>query len=279
MDLKIIFVYCVCDDVLKALSVKDDIQCKMSTAEIMTVGITSALFYGGNIQLTRRFFAFCKYIPNILSHSRLHRRLLAISQEHWNAVFSILKHTLLSLFPSKEFMVDSCPLPVCHPCRSWRCKLYSGKQYLGYCAAKRLHYYGLKIHLIVSKDGILTEFLLTPASYADITALKEMEIDLPEQSILYGDRAYNSQILEDELLEAANIRLIPQRKQKARKQHPGYLQFIQKSRRKIVETVFSQIARCMPRFFRVRSAVGLHLRVALILLAYTVHRFIPDFTL
>jgi hypothetical protein len=106
-----------------------------------------------------------------------------------------------------------------------------------------------------------------------------MEIDLPEQSILYGDRAYNSQILEDALLEAANIRFIPQRKQKAKKQHPGYLQFIQKSRRKIVETVFSQIARCMPRFFRVRSAVGLHLRVALILLAYTVHRFIPDFTL
>ena len=123
------------------------------------------------------------------------------------------------------------------------------------------------------------EFLLTPASYADITALKEMEIDLPEQSILYGDRSYNSQVLENELLEIAKIQLIPQRKQKAKKQHPGYLQFIQKSRRKIVETVFSQIARCMPRFFRVRSAAGLHLRVILILLPYTVHRFIPDLAL
>lgn len=86
-----------------------------------------------------------------------------------------------------------------------------------------------------------------------------MEIDLPEQSILYGDRAYNSQILENELLKIANIQLIPQRKQKAKKQYPEYLQFIQKSRGKIVETVFSQIARCMPRFFRVRSSAGLHL--------------------
>ncbi len=63
MDLKIIFVYCVCDDVLKALSVKDDIQCKMSAAEIMTVGITSALFYGGNIQLRRRFFCILQIHP------------------------------------------------------------------------------------------------------------------------------------------------------------------------------------------------------------------------
>jgi hypothetical protein len=91
--------------------------------------------------------------------------------------------------------------------------------------------------------------------------------------------AYNSQILENELLEIANVQFIPQRKQKAKKQHLKYLQFIQKSGRKIVETVFSQIARCMPRFFRVRSAAGLHLRVILILLAYTIHRFIPDFAL
>jgi hypothetical protein len=56
---------------------------------------------------------------------------------------------------------------------------------------------------------------ITPASYADITALKEMEIDLPEQSILYGDRAYNSQVLENELLEIAKIQLIPQRKQRS----------------------------------------------------------------
>jgi len=49
MELKIIFFYCLCDDVLKALCVKDDIECKMSTAEIMTVWITSALFHGGNI--------------------------------------------------------------------------------------------------------------------------------------------------------------------------------------------------------------------------------------
>jgi hypothetical protein len=78
MDLKIIFIYCLCDDVLKLLSVKDNPQCRMRNAEIMTVGVVSALFYGGNIQASRQFLKLCKFLPNILSHSRLHRRLTAI---------------------------------------------------------------------------------------------------------------------------------------------------------------------------------------------------------
>ena len=143
MDLKIIAVYCICDDVLNILNIKDNQQCLISSAEVMTVGIVSALFYGGNIVAAREFLKIGNYIPNILSHSRLHRRLLAIPQELWNAVFSILRETLHYLFPSTEFAVDSCPVLACQPCRSWRCKLYQGKQYLGYCAAKKLHYYGL----------------------------------------------------------------------------------------------------------------------------------------
>ena len=276
MDLKIIFVYCLCDDVLKLLTIKDNSQCRMCTAEIMTVGVVAALFHGGNIAAARRFLKLCNYIPNILSHSRLHRRLMAIPTEIWEAVFAILKHTLGALFPTTEFAVDSCPLLACQPCRSWRCKLYHGKQYLGYCAAKKLQYYGLKIHLIVSGKGVIVEFLITPASCADISALKQMNIDLPEHSVLYGDRAYSSASFEAELQEQANIALIPQRKRAAKNQHPGYLRFLQASGRKVVETVFSQIARIMPRSFAVRTANGLHLRIMLLLLAYTVDRFIPN---
>ncbi len=278
MELKIIFIYCICDDVLNLLSIKDNSQSQMRTAEIMTVGVVAALFHGGNIQAARRFLKLCNYIPNVLSHSRLHRRLIAIPPDVWETIFAILKETLGTLFPTTEFAIDSCPLLACQPCRSWRCKLYHGKQYLGYCAAKKLQYYGLKIHLIVSKTGVIVEFLITPASCADISALKQMQIDLPEHSVLYGDRAYSSASFEAELRELNNIALIPQRKRAAKNQHPGYLQFLQSSGRKVVETVFSQIARIMPRAFVVRTAKGLHLRIMLMLLAYTVDQFIPNFT-
>ncbi len=236
-----------------------------------------AVVHGCNIQAARLFLKLCNYIPNMLGHSRLHRRLLAIPYELWEAIFGILRETLSSLFPSTEFAVDSCPLLACQPCRSWRCKLYHGRQYLGYCAAKKLQYYGLKIHLIVSNKGVIMEFLITPASCADITALKNMDIDLPESSMLYADRAYNSLAFETELREL-NVALIPQRKRAAKNQHSRCLQFLQATGRKVVETVFSQIARIMPRSFAVRTASGLHLRIVLLLLAYTVDRFIPALT-
>ena len=102
MDLKIIFIYCLCDDVLKLLSIKDDSQCQMRTAEIMTVGVVAALFHGGNIAAARRFLKLCNYIPNILSHSRLHRRLMAIPSDVWETIFAILKETLNTLFPTTE---------------------------------------------------------------------------------------------------------------------------------------------------------------------------------
>ncbi len=62
MDLKIIFVYCLCDDALNLLNIKNDKQCQMSTVEIMTTGIVAALFHGGNVQAARQFLKFCNYI-------------------------------------------------------------------------------------------------------------------------------------------------------------------------------------------------------------------------
>jgi len=50
---QMIITYCICDEVVKTFNIKDDIQCKMSTAEIMTFAITSAILYGGNYRITR----------------------------------------------------------------------------------------------------------------------------------------------------------------------------------------------------------------------------------
>ncbi len=58
-----------------------DPQCKMGSAEIMTVGLVAVFYFGGNIQAARRFLHLHRYIPKMLSHSRLNRRLLSISED------------------------------------------------------------------------------------------------------------------------------------------------------------------------------------------------------
>ncbi len=48
MTTRIIFIYCLCDELLNAIKHHDDCQSKMSNAEIMTFAITAALYFHGN---------------------------------------------------------------------------------------------------------------------------------------------------------------------------------------------------------------------------------------
>jgi len=63
------------------------------------------------------------------------------------------------------FIIDSMPLPVCRRARAWRCKKVRGAEYCGYCAAKRETFFGWRLHLVITPDGIPASFDLLPASF------------------------------------------------------------------------------------------------------------------
>jgi hypothetical protein len=138
-----------------------------------------------------------------------------------------------------------------------------GKGFIGYCAAKKKYYYGVKVHMITTTLEAPVEFLITPASIADITALKAMQIDVRFGSTLYGDKAYTDYSFEDVL------RLIPERKPCLRRQHSGPLRYLQSVCRKRIETVFSQITRIFPKSIRAVTRRGFILRILLFNIAYT----------
>lgn len=59
MDDQILSIYCLCDGLLKALRQRDDPQCRMSDAEVMTTPLVAALFFGGNQEHARAPLATC----------------------------------------------------------------------------------------------------------------------------------------------------------------------------------------------------------------------------
>lgn len=77
MDTYIVLVYCLCDDMLKWQHHRDDSQSVLSDAEIMTIAIVAALYYGGNQAMSRTMLAEQGYIKHKLSRSRLSRRHLS----------------------------------------------------------------------------------------------------------------------------------------------------------------------------------------------------------
>ena len=147
MELKIIFIYCFCDDILKSLKIKNDPQCKMNYAEIMTLAIVAAMFFQGNFVFTRQIFISQKLITNPLSVSRLNRRLHQIDISIWHMVFQTLSTIFASEEKDLEYLVDSFPVEVCMNVRSYRCKLLNGKKFIGFCKAKKKYYYGVKTRI------------------------------------------------------------------------------------------------------------------------------------
>lgn len=265
---EIIFVYSICYDLLKEIGFVDDEQCKMNGAEVMTVALVSALYFHGNHDLARRFLKAHRYIHNMLSKSRFNRRLHSIDLDLWRIVFQSLKSALQSRKTHLEYVIDSFPVEVCQNSRSYRCKILSGKNFIGYCSSKKKYYFGVKVHMITTISGMPIEIIITPASIADITALKTMEIDVISGSTLYGDKAYTDYEFEDLLREAAEIRLVPQRKACMKRQHYGPLAYQQEIQRKRIETTFSQITGLFPRSIRASTKRGFIMKIFLFIMAY-----------
>jgi hypothetical protein len=81
MDKEIIFFYCVADDFFKTMHLKKDRQALMNKAKVVTVALTTAQFFGGNLEKSRAFLRKGKYISYMLSKSRLCWHFHAISDE------------------------------------------------------------------------------------------------------------------------------------------------------------------------------------------------------
>ena len=111
------------------------------------------------------------------------------------------------------------------------------------------------------------EFVLSPGSCADVKAFKELILDLPEGSVIYGDKAYTDYEEEDLLAEAAGIELKPQRKENAKRRFSKCMEYIIDKQRKMVETVFGGIARLFPKHVHAITSKGFEIKVALFVCA------------
>jgi hypothetical protein len=269
MDSQIVAVYCLCDDLLKALYHPEDQQCQMSDAEVMTTAITAMLFFGGNFEMARRFLADQGYLPNMLGKSRFSRRLHRIA-DLFLTLFNLLGKTWKALNEHSIYILDSFPVAVCDNYRIPRSRIYQGEAWRGYQPSKKRYFYGLKIHLLITESGQPAEFFLTAGSYSDTSALKLYPLDLPQGSQLTGDKAYNDYEVED-TLEEADLHLTPLRKKNSLRRSPPWVHYLMSSYRKMIETTGSMIERLLPKHIHAVSAKGFELKVALFVLACSIN--------
>src|SRR2546422_3263389 len=273
MDDKIIATFCLCDDLLKAMQHQEDHQCQMHDAAIMTTALIASVCFRGNHASARAMLKQYGYIPQMLSKSRFSRRLHRM-KDLFIVLFNLLAPIWKTLNTNSIYVIDSLPVAVCDNIRIRRAKIYSNEEFRGYQASKKRYFYGLKIHLMVTQDGQPVECFLTPGSFGDVDALKSYAYELPDDAIIYGDKAYNDYEIEDLMKEVQHMHLLPIRKKNSKRALSPSLSFVQSYHRKRVETAGSLIAQLLPKSIHAVTSQGFELKVALFVIASSLNCYL-----
>lgn len=177
------------------------------------------------------------------------------------------------------FIIDSMPLEVCKYARASRSKVCRDDFFTapdrGYCASQRMKYYGYKLHMTCSVNGIISSFDISKASLHDINYLHDVKLQLSD-CVLLGDRGYLSSEFQLDLFETVNIKLeTPMRKNQHNYREQPYL--FKKSRKRI-ETLFSQLCdQFMIRRNYAKSFKGFKTRILAKITALTNIQYINKF--
>jgi hypothetical protein len=191
MDELIIALFCLINDLLEAMNHREDSQCQTNDAEVMTTALIAAFYFGGNWTHACRWLHVPHYIPKMLSKSRFNRRMHRVKSMYL-LLFACLSEVWKELNADCIYSIDTFPIAVCDNVRIPRTRTYRSEAYRGVIPSKRRYFCGLKLHLMVTADGQPVEFFLTPGSCGDVSGLDLLDFDLPPNSIIYADRAYNS---------------------------------------------------------------------------------------
>lgn len=268
MDTQIVAVYCVCADMLSALQHRNDPQCHLTDAEIMTVAIVAALFFGGNYARAQAQLADYRYIAAPLRASRFSRRVHRV-KDLFLTLFALRSAHWKELNSESVYVIDSFPIASCDNIRIKRSRRYRGAAYRGYVPSKRRYCYGLRLHLVVTAMGEPVEFFLLPGADNDTGALPWYQFDLPDGATIVGDKAFNHYGIEDDLA-TVGLTLAPLRKKHSKRAIPPWATYWRQCVRQYIETVGSLLTDRFPKTIRAVTATGFELKIVLFVLAYSI---------
>jgi Transposase DDE domain len=259
---KIISIFCLIDDILQGINHEEDKRRKVSDSEIILTAIVSSTSFYGNHSSAIKFMKQYGFIPNMLDKSRFNRRLHKIGKLLYE-LFEIVSSYYRDLCCELHYIIDSFPVAVCNNMRIANCKILNDKKWRGYTASMRNYFYGVKVQLLTTKDGIPIAFHFTPGKTGDAKALGKMIDKLPVEASLYGDSAYTDYGLEDIALERKCIFLKTQRKSNAKRIDTLEQKNEKLKMRKRVETAISDIKKMFPRTIHAVTIEGFLIKLTL----------------
>lgn len=266
---EIVAIYAIVEDLLKAIGHQEDCRIQMSDAEVITTGLVAARFFNGNQSNACQYLLEHNLIPKMLGKSRFSRRWHRLFLPLLD-LFDYLGTILKSLNSSSEYMLDSFPVPICDNIRIPSVRLVASENYRGYIASKKRYFYGIRVQLLSTTNGIPVEFVFLPGEANDTRGLKALPFNLPPGSIVYGDAGYTDYLAEDNIQDAEQITLAIMRKKNSRRPDEPCVAYIKQHLRHPIETLFSQITQRFPKSIHAVTLDGFLMKIVASIMVYQI---------
>jgi hypothetical protein len=237
--------YVIIDDLYKQLApiigLKPGPDSECSDSELITMAIVGEC-REWNKETT--LLANWKFFPDLFpvqpTRTRFNRRRRNLAQ-----IINLIRQALLSLLEGAgdlQRVIDSLPIPVIgfhlvpRSRNDW--KAYGAT--FGRVSSKKQTIFGYKLHLLVTFQGIITDFELTPANADDRYVGWELLAEHSKLTVL-ADKAYIKAAIAQALAHYNQVQLVTLPKSNQKKQVSAAQQWLHNHFRQIVETVNGQL--------------------------------------
>lgn len=162
------------------------------------------------------------WFPNLPSYQAFCHRL-----NNLESSFQIISRQLLKALSAGravevEHLIDSFPVMLAKSSFARRACVAREFAAIGYCAAKRLHFHGVRLHLLAARRAgrlpVPFEVWFRAANVHDLTAFKEHDTRFPNGALVFGDKAFCDSALRKQLKQQNVELFVPLKKPKGREQ-------------------------------------------------------------
>jgi Transposase DDE domain len=238
-------VFCLVDDELQGLRLgrlrQRGPMPTLSDAEVITIEIVGEFWkLSADRDVYRHFRQYHgKEFPALAA---VHRTTFARQAANLMRCKQLIQQRLAQKLAGLDrvWLTDSMPVHACQFARATFCSRFRAVADYGYDHLIKRTFYGFRLHLRTTRDGVILGYELAPARANEAAVLSESEP--PGGTVGIGDRGYGGAPLRQEMAERGVALLAPPRRKRDDK--PGDRQRAAKlaSVRYRVETVNGQLA-------------------------------------
>src|SRR5205085_8769089 len=176
----LLWVFCLIDDELKALNLprlrtRGQQTTTLTDAEVITVELVGE-FWGldADTALYRHFAAY--HAAEFPALPRVHRTTFARQAANLWAVKRMIQDRLAARLGAGQpvWLVDSLPVEACRFARATFCGRFAGEADYGYDHCVKRTFYGFRLHVRATRDGVIQAFEVAPARASDKAVLPEL---------------------------------------------------------------------------------------------------------